>query len=99
NLQRGGAFKLRGAYNFVAQLPQGERSKGVVTYSSGNHGRAVALAAAELGVPAVVVVPEDAAAVKVAGIRRWGAEVIFEGTTSMERRRRAEAIAAERELA
>ncbi|NIR46686.1 MAG: threonine/serine dehydratase [Gemmatimonadetes bacterium] len=99
NLQRGGAFKLRGAYNFVAQLPEEERSRGVITYSSGNHGRAVALAAADLGVPATVVVPEDAPGVKVEAIRRLGAEVIFEGTTSVERRRRAEAVATERELA
>ena len=96
NLQRGGAFKLRGAYNFIALLSEEERSRGVVTYSSGNHGRAVALAAREVGIPAVVVVPEDAPEVKVQGIRRLGAEVFFEGTTSVERRRLAEAIAGER---
>jgi threonine dehydratase len=99
NLQRGGAFKLRGAYNFVAQLPADERSRGVVTYSSGNHGRAVALAAAEIDVPAVVVVPVDAPRIKVEGIRRHGAEVFFEGTTSLERKRRAEEIADERGMA
>ena len=98
NLQRGGAFKLRGAYNFIAQLSQEDRARGVATYSSGNHGRAVALAAAELGIPAVVVVPVDAPQVKVDGIRRLGAEVYFEGTTSVERRRRAEEIAGERGL-
>jgi threonine dehydratase len=98
NLQRGGAFKLRGAYNFVARLPVGERSRGVVTYSSGNHGRAVALAARELGVPAVVVVPVDAPAVKVEAIRHLGAEVIEEGTTSVQRQRRAEKIAGDREM-
>ncbi len=98
NLQRGGAFKLRGAYNFIALTPAEERSRGVITYSSGNHGRAVALAARELGASATVVVPEDAPAVKVEGIRRLGAEVFFEGTTSVERKRRAEAIAAERDL-
>ena len=96
NLQRGGAFKLRGAYNFIVQLPGDERSRGVVTYSSGNHGRAVALAAAELEVPAAVVVPVDAPGVKVEAIRRLGAEVSFEGTTSLERKRRAEQIAGER---
>jgi len=98
NLQRGGAFKLRGAYNFVAQLPkkEEERSRGIVTYSSGNHGRAVALAARELGMPAVVVVPVDAPEVKVQGIRRLDAEVFFEGTTSLERKRLAEDIAEQR---
>lgn len=98
NLQRGGAFKLRGAYNFVALLAEEERSRGVATYSSGNHGRAVALAARELGVRAVVVLPVDAPQVKVQGIRRLGGEVFFEGTTSVERKRRAEEIAGERGL-
>lgn len=93
NLQRVGAFKARGAYNFIARLAPELRSRGVVTYSSGNHGRAVASAARELGVPATVVVPVDAPEVKVRGIRRLGAEVIEEGTTSVERQRRAEAIA------
>lgn len=99
NLQRGGAFKLRGAYNFIAQLPAETRSRGVITYSSGNHGRAVALAAKQLGLTAVVVVPVDAPQVKLDGIRRAGAEIVEEGTTSVERKRRAEQIAAERELA
>lgn len=99
NLQRGGAFKLRGAYNFIAQLPEETRSRGVITYSSGNHGRAVALGARELGLPAVVVVPVDAPQVKLDGIRRLGAEIVAEGTTSVERQRRAEKIAAERDLA
>ncbi|UCC72248.1 MAG: pyridoxal-phosphate dependent enzyme [Gemmatimonadota bacterium] len=99
NLQHGGAFKLRGAYNFIAQLPEAERSRGVITYSSGNHGRAVALAARELGLAAVVVVPVDAPQIKVDGIRRLGAEIVEQGTKSVERQRRAEAIAAERDLA
>lgn len=98
NLQRGGAFKLRGAYNFIAALPDDERAVGVITYSSGNHGRAVALAAAELRLPAVVVVPVDAPSVKLEAIRALGAEVVEEGTTSVERRRRAEELAAERGL-
>lgn len=96
NLQRGGAFKLRGAYNFIAQLSQEDRSRGVVTYSSGNHGRAVALAARALDARATVVVPVDAPRVKVEGIRRLGAELLEEGTTSVERQRRAEEIAAAR---
>ncbi len=99
NLQRGGAFKLRGAYNFIAQLPEESRSRGVITYSSGNHGRAVALACKELGLTAVVVVPVDAPRVKLEAIRRLGAEIVEEGTKSVERQRRAEAIAEERGLA
>ncbi len=99
NLQRGGAFKLRGAYNFIALLPADERARGVATYSSGNHGRAVALAADHLGIPAVVVVPVDAPRIKVEGIERLGAEVVFEGTTSVERKRRCEEIAGDRGLA
>ena len=67
NLQRGGAFKLRGAYNFISRLPDSERARGVVTYSSGNHGRAVALAAKLLGVQAVVVIPVDAPRIKADG--------------------------------
>jgi threonine ammonia-lyase medium form len=98
NLQRGGSFKLRGAYTMIARLPAEERDQGVITFSSGNHGQAVALAARMFGVPAVVVMPTTAPAVKVRGARGYGAEVIFEGTTSTERRTRAEQIAAERGL-
>lgn len=98
NLQRGGAFKLRGAYNFVSQVERERRARGVITYSSGNHGRAVALAARELGIPAVVVVPTDAPAVKVEAILRSGAEIYKEGTTSIERQRKAEAIATQRDM-
>ena len=96
NLQPGGAFKIRGAYNMVAQLSEHERRRGVITYSSGNHGQALALAAREIGAPAVVVMPTTAPAIKVAGARSFGAEVIFEGTTSADRRKRAEAEAAAR---
>ena len=98
NLQRAGAFKLRGAYNFIAQVPAERRARGLITYSSGNHAQAVALAARTLDAPAVVVMPETAPAVKVAGARALGAEVLFEGTTSVERRVRAEAEAARRTL-
>ena len=98
SLQPGGAFKIRGAYNMVAQLPDSDRRRGVITYSSGNHGQAVALAARELGAPAVVVMPTTAPKIKVEGARAFGAEVVFEGTTSLHRRARAEAIAAERGL-
>ena len=98
SLQPGGAFKIRGAYNMVARLTPDERRRGVVTYSSGNHGQAMALAARELGAPAVVVMPTTAPAIKVEGARAFGAEVIFAGTTSVERRARAEQEAASRGL-
>jgi threonine dehydratase len=98
SLQPGGAFKIRGAYNMVAQLTAEQRRRGVITYSSGNHGQAVALAARETGAPAVVVMPTTAPRIKVEGARGFGAEVVFEGTTSLHRRARAEAIAAERGL-
>lgn len=89
NLQRTGSFKLRGAYNAIASLDEEQRSKGVITYSSGNHGQAVAAAAHLLGVRAVVVMPEDAIAVKVEATKRWGAEVTFAGHTSLDRQERA----------
>ena len=98
NMQPAGAFKIRGAFNMIAQLSEDERRRGVITYSSGNHGQAVALAARELGAPAVVVMPTTAPKVKVEGAKGFGAEVIFAGTTSLERRARAEAEAASRGL-
>src|SRR5438270_7419220 len=98
SLQPIGAFKLRGAYNGVRRLPEAARRNGVITYSSGNHRQALAYAAQLVGVRAVVVMPETAPAVKVAGVKRWGGEVVFAGRTSEERQQRAEAIAAERGL-
>ncbi|HZB24682.1 MAG TPA: threonine/serine dehydratase [Vicinamibacterales bacterium] len=98
SLQPSGAFKIRGAYNMVAQLSAEERRRGVITYSSGNHGQAMALAARTLGAPAVVVMPTSAPAVKVDGARAFGAEIIMEGTTSAQRKARAEAEAARRGL-
>ena len=97
-MQPVGAFKMRGAYNFLASLPSAERCAGVITYSSGNHGQAVAYAAQRFGVPAVIVMPETAPAIKVDGATRWGAEVLFAGTTSLHRQERAEQLAAERGL-
>ena len=76
NLQPTGAFKLRGALNAVGSLPAAERARGVVTHSSGNHGRALAWAAREHRVPAVVVMPDDSPQVKIDGVRALGAEVI-----------------------
>ena len=98
NFQPMGAFKIRGAYNMVAQLSPDELQRGVITYSSGNHGQAVALAAKLLGANAVIVMPTTAPKVKVEGARGFGAEVTFAGTTSLDRKQRAEEIAAERGL-
>jgi threo-3-hydroxy-L-aspartate ammonia-lyase len=98
SLQRGGSFKFRGAHTFVSALSDAEAGPGVITYSSGNHAQAVALAAGRRGIPCVVVMPTTAPPVKREGAIRLGAEVILEGTTSIERRVRAEAIQAERGL-
>ena len=97
NLQRAGAFKIRGAYTMISRLSEAERSRGVITYSSGNHGQAVALAARMFGMKAVVVMPVTAPGVKVEGASRLGAEVVLEGTTSTERHRSLE-LAGERGL-
>jgi threonine dehydratase len=98
NLQRSGAFKIRGAANMLLQLRPDQRERGVITFSSGNHGIAMSLAAQLVGCPAVVVMPTTAPAVKVTIARTLGAEIIFEGTTTIERRARAEAEAAARGL-
>lgn len=98
NLQRAGAFKVRGAYNAVALLDNAARARGIIAYSSGNHAQGVALAAKLFGVRAVVVMPTTAPRVKIDGARALGAEVELAGTTSVERQERAEAIAAEQGL-
>ena len=97
-MQPCGSFKIRGAANMLEQLSPTARGAGVITYSSGNHGQAVALAARTLGAPAVIVMPTTAPDIKVEAVRRLGAEVIFEGTTSIERKGRAEYEAAARKL-
>lgn len=98
NLQRAGSFKIRGAYNFVSQLSDEQVSSGIITYSSGNHAQAVALAGKLRGLRVVVVMPTDAPKVKRDGAERLGASVVFEGTTSIERKGRAELIAAQEGL-
>jgi len=98
NLQPGGAFKIRGACNMISQLTPQARSAGVLTYSSGNHGTAVALVAEVFQIPAVVVMPETTPRVKVEAVRRHGGEVIFAGTTSADRKARGEEVAASRNL-
>jgi threonine dehydratase len=87
SLQPVGAFKMRGAYNKVASLTPAEREHGVVTYSSGNHALAVARAARLLGARAVICMPEEAPRVKIDGVRRDGAEIVFTGPASEERHR------------
>ena len=92
NMQVAGAFKIRGAANMLARLDRDDLARGVITYSSGNHGQALACAAQLLGAPAVVVMPTTAPSVKVNGARSFGAEVVFAGTTSSERKAEAERI-------
>src|SRR5690348_7543017 len=99
SLQPIGAFKLRGAYNAIRRMPYDVRRNGVITISNGNHGQALAYAAQLVGVRAVVVMPETAPAVKVAGVKKWGGEVVFAGRTSEDRQRAAEEIAARDGLA
>jgi len=99
NEQPIGAFKIRGAYNAIRLLPSDARQRGVITYSSGNHGQAVAYAAKQFGVRAVVTMPETAPAIKVAGVKKWGGEVVFAGRTSEDRRVKAEEIAGREGLA
>ena len=91
-LQRGGAFKFRGAYNFLSRLEPAERTRGVVAPSSGNHAQAVALAAKLYGVPSVVVMPTTVTAAKRAGAERLGARVELAGKTTADRMARAEEL-------
>src|SRR5690349_9141368 len=76
NLQRVGAFKFRGAYNKISRLSDDELRRGVVTVSSGNHAQAVALAATLMGTTAKILMPQDAPAIKVAGVKGFGGEVV-----------------------
>ena len=98
SLQPIGAFKLRGAYNAIAQLGPAERAAGVVAHSSGNHAQGVARAARLLGVHALIVMPSNASAIKVERTRADGAEIILVGPSSDERAARAAELAAERGL-
>lgn len=88
-LQRGGAFKLRGAYNFISRLSPKVRKRGVVAPSSGNHAQAVALAARLLGAPAIVVMPTTVTPAKRGGAERLGARIELAGTTTQDRMDRA----------
>ncbi|GAA2452756.1 pyridoxal-phosphate dependent enzyme [Streptomyces glaucus] len=98
NLQRVGAFKFRGAYHAASRLAPGQRARGLVAYSSGNHAQAVALAARELGTTAVIVMPEDAPPSKRAATAGYGAEIVTYDRYRGDRVALAEALAAERGL-
>lgn len=97
-LQRGGSFKARGAFSRLTLLSPAERRAGVVAYSSGNHGAAVALAARELGIPAAVVVPHDAPAAKLATIAFHGAELYRYDPATEDRAELAAALAHQRQM-
>lgn len=96
NLQRMGAFKFRGAYNFLASLGSDEREAGVVAFSSGNHAQGVALGARLLGISATIVMPSDAPAVKLAATREYGAQVVLYERERSHREEIAREIASER---
>jgi threonine dehydratase len=98
SLQPIGAFKLRGAYVAIAALTPEQRSRGVITYSSGNHAQGVARAARLLGARAVIVMPSDAPVIKRERVAADGAQIVVVGTASDERQQVAERIAAERGL-
>ncbi len=98
NLQRAGAFKIRGAYNALSRLTPDERRRGVVAYSSGNHAQAVALAGQLLDLPRVLVMPTDAPAVKLAATRGYGAEVVLYDRDRDDREALGARLAAERGL-
>ncbi|HEY7861201.1 MAG TPA: threonine/serine dehydratase [Gemmatimonadaceae bacterium] len=91
-LQRGGAFKFRGAFAFLASLPASVRARGVIAPSSGNHAQAVALAAKIFGVPATLVMPTTVTAVKRSGVERLGGHVELAGTTTADRMDRAQEL-------
>ena len=96
NLQRMGAFKFRGGYNTLAQFTPEERKRGVLAFSSGNHAQAIALSARILGMPAVIVMPEDAPAAKLAATRGYGAEVVTYDRFTEDREAISQRIAGER---
>jgi threonine dehydratase len=95
NQQPIGAFKLRGAYNKIASLSDAERKRGVISYSSGNHAQGVAYAARSLNVKAVIVMPNNAPAIKREATAKLGAEIVLVGPGSDERKNKAEELAAQ----
>ncbi len=99
NLQRGGAFKFRGAFNALSLLTPEQQKRGVITYSSGNHAQAIALAGRLLDVPATIVMPQDAPVVKADATRGYGGEVILYDKHETTREELAQRLARERGLA
>jgi len=97
-LQRGGSFKFRGAYNYLSRLSAADKKRGVITFSSGNLAQGIALAALALGVPATIVMPMDAPAIKIANTRRAGAEVVLYDRRKETREALTPRLAAERDL-
>jgi threonine dehydratase len=95
NFQRGGAFKIRGAANFIFSIPKDQLCRGVVTYSSGNHGQAVAIAAESVGIPATIVMPADAPASKLAATRAHGARIVTYDRAAEDREAIAQRIVLE----
>jgi threonine dehydratase len=95
--QRTGSFKFRGAYNCLARIPESRRAGGVVAYSSGNHAQGVAAAAKLLGMPAVIVMPKDAPALKIERTRADGAETVFYDRVTGSREEIAATLLAERD--
>ena len=93
-LQPIGSFKLRGAYNKIASMSAVDRARGVITYSSGNHGQGVAYAARAMGAKAVIVMPADAPIIKRRATSMLGAEIVLVGPSSLERKAKAEELAA-----
>jgi threo-3-hydroxy-L-aspartate ammonia-lyase len=98
NLQRIGAFKIRGGYNALSRLSPEERARGVLTWSSGNHAQAVALAGKLLGISTTIVMPQDAPAPKLAATRDYGAEVVLYDRQNQVREELGRRLAAERGL-
>lgn len=96
NLQRMGAFKFRGAFNALSKLDAAQRRAGVAAFSSGNHAQAVALAARELGMPAAILMPEDAPAAKIAATRGYGGDVITYDRYTQDREQLARSLADDR---
>ncbi len=93
NLQRMGAFKFRGAFNALSKFDEGQRRAGVVTYSSGNHAQAIALSASLLGIPATIVMPNDAPAAKMAATRGYGGKVVIYDRYTEDREQIGRALA------
>lgn len=98
NFQRTGAFKFRGAYNALAQLSPKQKQQGVITFSSGNHAQAIALAGNLLNIPTTIVMPDDAPAVKQQATRGYGAEVILYNRQETDREELAKTLASDRHL-